>query len=141
MTDGQPTAVNIHGRHVQAEVSDAGQRLRRKSFVDLNHVQIGHSETCTGQRLACGGYRTYAHDRWVHSHGREAADARQCLQTMAFGKIVAGDQHGRSAVGQRRRCARRDHAIRPEGGLEPGQGLQCGGGAYAAVGIQQLSIR
>lgn len=59
---------------------------------------------------------------------------------MAQGKVFAGHQHSRSAIGQRRRGARGDHAIGAKCGLERSQGFQRGLWADAAIRVDNLPI-
>src|SRR5262249_8926949 len=80
VADRHSAAVEIDDARIQPQVADAGQRLRGKGLVELDHVEVVGLESGARQRLLRGRDRTDPHDRGVHARGRERLDSRERRQ-------------------------------------------------------------
>src|SRR5580692_5411540 len=98
VTEGDAAAVRVGPLRRQAEFAGDGERLRGERLVHLEHVDVVDLEVGPLEDLAHRGYRSDAHDAWLHAGvavGHEPADG---LAGVPFGIILVGQDDGRRAV-------------------------------------------
>ena len=135
MAEGDGAAIEIDPRRIEPKLLDAGQRLGGEGLVELDNIDLVERQAGPGQRLADRRHRAEAHQFGLAAGDREGADARQHRQPMLAGVILAGHQHRRRAVGQRRGAAGGDRTRGVEGRGQTGQRRCRGLGPDAAIGL------
>src|SRR5713226_108777 len=119
---GDRTAVDVQGLVPNSEIAGAGERLTRKGLVQFDHVDGRDLELGAKQGLLRSADGADAHDIRRAAGDRNADDAGEGSEAMLLGVVLAAHQHGRRAVGERRRGAGSDGAALREGGLQLSQG-------------------
>src|SRR5579859_1158656 len=118
MPEGNRTAVDVQGLVANSEIAGAGERLTGKGLVQFDHVDGRDLELGAEQRLLRGANGADAHDIRRAAGDRNADDAGERSEPVLLGVILAAHQHGRRAVGERRRGAGGDGAGLREGGFQ-----------------------
>ena len=83
MADGNGAAIDIYGVRVEVEIPYAGERLRRKGFIQLKQTYIRNLKACAFEQFLRRRHRSYAHVCRVHSCNRHARNPRYRLQRIA----------------------------------------------------------
>jgi len=111
MADRDGAAVHVDPAVVerQFEPAQAGQHLRGKSFVNLDHVDIGEAESGAGERLFRSFDGTDPHDPRRHSRNPAADDANERPGAGRVARLAAGDNHRHRAVVDARGVTRGRH--------------------------------
>ena len=121
MANGDGAAIDVYLADVEFEIADRCDRLGRKSFVDLDHVNIVGIKAGARQRLARSKDRSQAHGlRFATGHGN-TLDAHDRVQTVLDCVILRTDQGRCCTVSQGRRCTGCDTAVLVECQLESGK--------------------
>src|SRR5260221_9669116 len=137
----QGAAVDIGLGEIDAEIADAGERLRGKGFVELDDVDVLHRKAGALQRLLGRRDRTDPHDLGRAAGDGDALDARQNRQLVARSIVLGADEHGRGAVGQRRGGPRGHGSRRIESRRERRKRLLAGVGPNAAIAVDDALAR
>src|SRR5260221_1755490 len=137
----QGAAVDIGLGEIDAEIADAGERLRGKGFVELDDVDVLHRKAGALQRLLGRRDRTDPHDLGCAAGDGDALDARQNRQLVARSIVLGADEHGRGAVGQRRGGPRGHGSRRIESRRERRKRLLAGVRANAAIAVDDALAR
>src|SRR5690606_35520826 len=111
--------------HVNIQVFQNGQRLRRESLIEFDHVDVGQRQPCALKDFTRGSYRSDAHDLRFAARYGNGADLRQYRQTVCQGEFFTAHETGGGTVREWRRGSRGHAALIQEGGLELGQRFHC----------------
>src|SRR6266700_1961401 len=140
VSEGDRTAVDVQGLVANSEITGAGERLTGKGLVQFDHVDGRDLELCAQQGFLRCTDGTDAHDIRRAARDRDADDAGEGSEPMLFRVLLAAHQHGRGAVGQRRRGAGGDGAALREGGFQLSKGGGRGLRTKAAVGVDRAVL-
>ena len=77
MTDGYCTPVNVEFRPVQTQLLHASQRLRSKSLVDFDAVNLVELESADFENVANRGHGTDPHNLWRNAYYGASDHLRQ----------------------------------------------------------------
>src|SRR4051812_37835613 len=113
MTERNRTAVRVDVLGVvrNAELGQAGEPLRRKSFVQPDQIEVADLATEPLHQLAGRRHRPNSHDAGRNARRRHAEDAGTGREPMLLRGLFRGDDHGGTAVVAARGAA---------GGARPG---------------------
>src|SRR5256886_16427975 len=71
VTERDAAAVDVALRGIELQLADAGDRLRRERFVQLDEIDLIDCQTGSFEGLLCRGNRAESHTAWIHtSYGR-----------------------------------------------------------------------
>src|SRR5882672_7657382 len=112
MAKRDAAAVDVDLLGVEREVADAGDRLRRERFVELDEIDLIDRETCALERFLRRRNWPEAHAARIDTSHRGRNDARERL----FG--ARADQEGRRSIVDSARAGCRDRAVLLERGLQ-----------------------
>src|SRR6266404_5652621 len=135
VSEGNRAAVDVQGLVANSEIAGAGERLTGKGLVQFDHVDCRDLELGAQQGLLRRTDGADAHDVRRAAGDRDADDAGEGSEPMFFRVILAAHQHGRSAVGERRRGAGGDGAVLREGGFQLSESGRRGLRTDAAVRV------
>jgi hypothetical protein len=92
--------VGVHPRIVvgDAELAEHRETLRRKGFVEFDHVEVADFQAEALHQFLAGGSRTNAHDPRRDPGDRRAEHTGARCQAVALRSFFRGDDDGRRAV-------------------------------------------
>ena len=103
---------------------DVGQDLGGEGLVNLDQVDLSEAQAASLEKArhddAGGHQQSLTRINGAVPHGADEGKRFAAFRRRA---VLAYQQHGRSAIGDRRGVTGRDRAARVEGGLQVGQGI------------------
>src|ERR1019366_4416165 len=139
MAEGDGATIDVHPRDVRVVLFCPCEHDRGEGLVDLDEVHVKKAHTGALQYLCRSGYRSGQHGHRVDTDDGEFDKARPRPQPEFLRPFLAHDKDSRGPVGDLRRVASGELAVRFEGRLKPGEGLDSRLGADALVGTQSLA--
>ena len=143
MADGDGAAPGVEAGAVGQELAGPHQGDGGEGLVALDGVELLDVHAGPGEQLAGDGVGRREHEDRVLGTDGEVHEAGAGRETQLVGRLPAGDQHGRRAVGHLRGVAGGDVGRRI--GLpalrrgQLGQGLEAGVGPNALVVVEGLA--
>src|SRR2546421_6544222 len=98
VTERDAAAVDVDLRGIELQLADAGDRLRRERFVQLDEIDLIDCQTGSLEGLCCRWNRAESHTAWIDSGYGRSNDPRHRRRPASSAVLRRHEQCRRSII-------------------------------------------